>query len=182
MDSNEAGVRWADIPGYEGLYKVSDGGDVYSLPRMIIRKAFGSKFINGRYLAKSVCGKGYRYVSLNKDGRRKNHYVHRLVAESFIDNPNKYPQVNHINGDKDDNRVSNLEWVTCAENIQHSFDIGLRLNYQKRLRKLSNEEVVAIRNAREVERKTIESIAKRYGVSNATIIHIVRKETYKEVN
>ena len=66
---------------------------------------------------------GYRMVSAYT---REPQYVHRLVAETWIDNPNDYPQVNHINGDKDDNRVENLEWVTRSENIRHSYRTGLK--------------------------------------------------------
>ena len=68
----------------------------------------------------------YRRVTLSKNGKTKRVSVHRLVAMHYIPNPSQSPQVNHINGDKHDNRVENLEWATCKENTGHAFDSGLR--------------------------------------------------------
>ena len=68
---------------------------------------------------------GYMFVIIFYNGTRKNSYVHRLVAEKYIPNPENKKQVNHINGDKFDNRVCNLEWVTCKENISHAWESGL---------------------------------------------------------
>jgi len=67
---------------------------------------------------------GYQYVTLCKNGKRKNHFIHRLVAQTFISNPQNKEQVNHIDGDKANNRRDNLEWVTPSENIKHAREIG----------------------------------------------------------
>lgn len=96
---------WKDIPGYEGLYKVSTHGNVYSVRK---RKCF-SMSDNSRY----------RNVLLSKDGKTKGFGVHRLVALTFIPNPENKPQVNHINCNRHDNRVENLEWATWDENLLH---------------------------------------------------------------
>ncbi len=69
---------------------------------------------------------GYCLVNLTKDRSSKTKYVHRLVAEAFLDNPNNLPQVNHIDGNKDNNHFSNLEWCTALHNNQHALDLGLR--------------------------------------------------------
>jgi hypothetical protein len=101
-----------DIKGYEGLYAVTTCGKVWSYRR-------------NRFMKGSVNHYGYLYSPLYKDGKAKNHYIHRLVAEAYIDNPEVKPQVNHINGIKIDNCIGNLEWNTVSENIKHAYDKGL---------------------------------------------------------
>ena len=99
---------WKPIAGYEELYEVSDLGRVRSLGNDGTRVLKGSKLKNG-----------YLNVCLSKNGNKKTYSIHRLVALTFIPNPNDLPQVNHINEDKTDNRVVNLEWVSAKENCNH---------------------------------------------------------------
>jgi len=99
----------ADIVGYEGRYRVTDGGEVLSAHS------------GWKARAPVIYAGGYRRVNLSLSGRARLHLVHRLVAEAFIPNPDGKPQVNHLNGDKSDNRASNLEWATCSENHKHKF-------------------------------------------------------------
>lgn len=106
---------WKDIVGYEGIYQVSNYGNVKSLDRIDCR---GHK-IGGRIISHSKDGGGYHNVKLAKNGNVKTCHVHRLVAEAFIDNPDDKPTVNHINENKDDNTVNNLEWMTYKENAHH---------------------------------------------------------------
>ena len=109
---------WKDIPDYEGLYQISNLGNVKSL-------SFGN--LNSEKLLKSSpTNCGYYKVQLYKNHHAKMHYVHRLVASSFIPNPNNKPQINHIDGDKSNNRALNLEWVSAKENTKHATNIGLR--------------------------------------------------------
>ncbi|AGW43601.1 HNH endonuclease [Burkholderia phage JG068] len=70
-------------------------------------------------------GGEYRRLQLCRDGRKVNHYVHRLIAEAFIPNPSGLPEVNHIDGDKTNNRKGNLEWVSPSDNKYHAVDTGL---------------------------------------------------------
>lgn len=112
---------WKDIYGYEGLYQVSNLGRVKSL----------AKYDRiGRYRTECIKsqvdnGNGYLVVNLKIDGIQKMSTVHRLVAESFIPNPNNKRCINHIDGNKKNNNVNNLEWVTHSENMIHAVKHGL---------------------------------------------------------
>lgn len=114
---------WKDIEGYEGLYMISSYGQVKSLDRFAIRKDGRKNHYPESVRYGHADQKGYLHVTLCKNGVQKTHLVHRLVAETFIPNPGNLPQVNHINEVKSDNRVENLEWVTCRENVNHGTGI-----------------------------------------------------------
>lgn len=109
---------WKPVIGFEGLYEVSNFGNVRSLER-------NGTIKGGRMMAKVLDNYGYYMCKLRNKNIIKMPKIHRLVAQSFIPNPDNKPQVNHINGDKLDNRVENLEWVTSRENIMHAVDNGL---------------------------------------------------------
>ena len=108
---------WKDIEGYEGLYQVSNLGRVKSLDRTIAHKRFGQCKRKGVIL-KQVERRGYLWVDLT--GKNKAVSVHRLVAEAFIPKLKGKNQVNHIDENRSNNRVDNLEWVTPYENMHHS--------------------------------------------------------------
>ena len=110
---------WKDIPNYEGLYQVSNLGRVKSL---------GNKSNHNKSIIMKLTytKKGYLQVRFCKNYKKTTHRVHRLVAETFIDNPNNYKEVNHINGNKSDNRVCNLEFCNASMNSQHAWDNNLR--------------------------------------------------------
>ena len=101
---------WKDIDGYEGLYQVSNLGNVKSLNYLHTGKEM---------ILNPGLSKGYLKITLCKDGKHKKYYVHRLVAEAFIPNPNGYQYVNHKNEDKQANFVENLEWVSHSLNINY---------------------------------------------------------------
>lgn len=120
-------MRWKQIEGYEGLYDVSDSGIIKSLGRITINgKHLINKTING-----GCYPNGYKFVCLRKNENNKNHMIHRLVAKAFIPNPNNLPCVNHKDGNKQNNNVSNLEWCTCSENLKHALRTGLVENQCK---------------------------------------------------
>lgn len=111
---------WKDVEGYEGLYQVSNLGRVKSLA-----KWYGFSYRDEKIVSQVRNRQGYVILTLRKTGSKRQVFMHRLVATAFLDNPIGYPQVNHINGDKTDNRVDNLEWCTAKHNIHHAFEIGL---------------------------------------------------------
>ena len=100
-----------DIEGYEGLYQVSNYGSVKSLGNSKTRKEKVLKPFNTT--------KGYLQVELSKQGKRKNYYIHRLVAQAFLQNPNNLPEINHKDEDKTNNHVTNLEWCDRKYNINY---------------------------------------------------------------
>jgi len=112
---------WKPVKNYEGLYEVSDDGRVRSTKRR------GSA---GREL-KPFNLKGYRRVSLSFKSKPIDYMVHRLVANAFIGNPDNLPHVNHIDGDKSNNIVSNLEWCSHLQNMHHAWRTGLMSNVGK---------------------------------------------------
>ena len=109
--------KWKPVVGYEELYEVSSLGRIRSLSRSIQGNK-GEYVIPSRILKGHYCY-GYRYVELRKGGEHKAYRVHRLVAEAFLPNPNKYPIINHKNEIRDDNRVDNLEWCTHKYNSNY---------------------------------------------------------------
>ncbi|WP_405320527.1 NUMOD4 motif-containing HNH endonuclease, partial [Frisingicoccus sp.] len=123
---------WKDIAGYEGLYQISNLGRVKSIERWQYNpvckdsKQYHPEKIKIPSERKRKNAKqGYLALQLYKDNKGKNCYIHRLVAEAFIPNPDNKETVNHINGDKHDNRVENLEWSTYRENNVHAYKTGL---------------------------------------------------------
>ena len=121
---------WKDIEGYEGLYQVSNLGNVRSLDR--IKKQFNHNGIatiryKGKLLKKRIQkGTGYNTITLyDNNSNPKIKSVHRLVAETFIPHPNNYPVINHKDGNKLNNEVDNLEWCTISYNVKHAYKIGL---------------------------------------------------------
>lgn len=118
---------WKDIFGYEGYYQISNLGRVKSHGRYV-KGAYGKYWKEGRILKHGKTTNGYDFVYLSVNNNKKNVMVHRIVAETFIPNPEKKETVNHINGNKKDNRVSNLEWNTYKENNHHAIKTGLVKN------------------------------------------------------
>ncbi|KKN42124.1 hypothetical protein LCGC14_0716280 [marine sediment metagenome] len=120
---------WKDIKGYEGLYQVSDLGEIKSLDRVIYSKFRSIQTFKGRILRKLIHNNGYVSIMLSKKGITKRFIIHRIVAKSFILNLQNKKEVNHKNLIKGDNRAENLEWVTPKENMKHA-DKNIDL-YQK---------------------------------------------------
>jgi hypothetical protein len=112
---------WADVKGYEGLYQISNLGAVKSLSRVVNQGKYGNtRVIPETLLRPTDNGNGYLIVGLRKDSGRKNFYIHRLVAEHFIEKVDGAMYVNHKDYDTQNNTADNLEWCTQRQNILYS--------------------------------------------------------------
>lgn len=153
ITSDFPGEVWKDIPGYEGLYKVSDLGSILNLH-------------TNKFLKKRLSTNGYYVVDLRKNHRSRVFRVHRLVALSFIPFVDGKPFVNHVDGNKLNNNVSNLEWCTQSENVYHAYNTGLN----KRKLDINESEILEL-----YKTCSATEIAKRKNVSVTAIISRLNK-------
>jgi len=174
---------WKDIEGYEGYYQVSNMGRVRSVDRVVENNKGGYCQLKGRLLKFHTTKKGYHRVNLNKNGKIKYFLVHRLVTQAFISNPESKPQVNHIDGVKTNNNVSNLEWCTPSENIKHSFESGLNNNKGERHHKskLNRDDVITIKLLYSKGKHTLKDIGNMFNVHNSTISEIINGVSWKHI-
>lgn len=153
--------KWKDIDGYEGYYQVSNFGEVRTVGHKYQRKGFHKiKLHNNR--------NGYWLADLHKNNLYKSKAIHRLVAKAFLPNPNNFPEVNHIDGNKANNCVDNLEWVSKSQNKWHACNVlGQRTN---RIKDFSTGIVFPSQK----------SAALYYGVSESLIRSIVKKQIFSK--
>ena len=154
-------MEWKSVVGYEGIYEVSDNGDVRVLDREYVDDIGRHTIKRGHLLNPRKTLLGYKRVTLCKDKHPKSYAVHRLVAQAFIPNPNNYPCVNHKDEDKLNNKVSNLEWCTSEYNANYGTR-NERMKETLRSRERNCKAIIAIRvddggteyyrSAREAER------------------------------
>ena len=177
--------NWKDVVGYEGYYKVSDKGRVMTVAREFI-KSNGRKCIVKEQILSQGVVRGYKCVDLKVSGNRKTMRVHRLVAMAFIGEPNK-EMVNHKDGNKTNNILSNLEWATRSENELHAYNTGLKKSTDlhksrtsesnKARRALSDETIRYIRSSELSQYK----LADELGISRASVGLIRQRKRYIDV-
>lgn len=166
--------EWKDIKGYEGIYQISNYGRIKSFIFWNGKKYKKRKKCKILKLSKQVITnskKSYsRYkIELTLNKKRKSYKIHRLIAESFISNPQNKPQINHIDGNPLNNIVSNLEWCTCQENIQHSYKYlrvpYIKYNEQKILNMFYNNiKPCEILKENSISRTVYDKILKKYNI------------------
>lgn len=145
---------------------------------IISRKSGKSKVLSSRKNKR-----GYMIISLMPEKKVITRRVHRLIAQTFINNPKNLPQVNHKNGIKHDNRIENLEWVTSSENIKHAYDNGLKISRKGETvntSRLTINDVLKIRDLLK-EGLSMARIGKTYGVCPSAIFDIKHRITWKHV-
>ena len=158
------GEVWKDIEGYEGVYQVSSKGQVRSVDRDITQQKDGTVFtrrMKGRVLKTQLINSGYELVNLSKGNIRDARTVHRLVARAFIPMEEDRKDVNHKDGVKTNNCVSNLEWVTRSENIQHAHDFIPRKSNGKKVMCVETGDVF----------RTVEEASRNMNLNRAAISH-----------
>ena len=158
--------EWKDIKGYEGVYQVSNFGRVRSLDRYCISNTnnqfatyTSKRLLKGKILKAYDNGNGYLMISLLKNMKRKVYYVHRLVGEYFLSQKEE-EEINHIDGNKYNNDVRNLEWCSRSENLLHAYKTGLKPNTtlkqqnaaRNNLKKMTLEQRIS------AQKKAVESI------------------------
>lgn len=163
-----------ELKGFEGLYWIYPNGDI------LTKSQYGVK---GReaILKPSTDKKGYQRVGLMKNGKLTTRKVHRLVAQTFIPNPNNLPQVNHINSIKNDNRVVNLEWCNGKYNTKHAIENGNFYFNCGHNKKLTSEQVKEIRSQYVPNVVTRKMLSEIYNVSIWVIKDVLSHRTYSYI-
>lgn len=180
--------EWKDCPEYEQVYQVSNLGRVKSKPVFVENDSlFGDE---GGYVKhikiknQTINRYGYMTTKLCFKGKCRRLTIHRLVAKAFIPNPNKYSQVNHIDGNKKNNSVTNLEWVSAAQNTKHAWDTGLitseHMKGSKHHNSKVNEDIV--KDIRSNKTLTKKELAEKYDISISTVADILRRKTWTHID
>lgn len=162
---------WRDIPTYEGIYQVSNLGNVRSLPRFDEDKNGKIYQRKGVIMTPTKTTTGYLKVELVKDGIRKSKKIHRLVASAFLINTFNKPYINHKDGNPLNNVVDNLEWCTQEENMKHARHTGLTFYTQD---SINHEELI-----KDYLCNSINFVCDKYDISKTVVYDILKKHDIK---
>lgn len=166
-----------EIPEYEGLYTITRRGVITALPKPKHNNAISLL----RVLKHQKDNNGYPTVRLYKNSVGKTYRLHSLLASLFIPNPDKLPCVNHIDGDKGNFSLGNLEWISFADNAKHAYQTGLKTNRgeNQSRSKLTDAQVKEIRGLYPAIQQ--KDIAKMFNMSTSAIGAIIRKENWSHI-
>lgn len=170
---------WKDIKEYEGYYQVSNLGRIKSLSRIVDNHSGFKKKLKEKILNPSISKTGYLVVSFKKNNKRKTFKVHRLIAFAFIPEVCGKTFVNHKNGIKTDNSISNLEWCTIKENNDHAVKSNLRkdIGVNNNNSKLKEKDVIFIRTSSLM----LKELSLIFGICESTVSKVRRLKTYKNI-
>lgn len=173
--------KWISINGFDGFYSISNKGRIKSLDRTITDKIGRKYIVKGRIMRPCISFKQeYPMISFYKNNKGETHYIHRLMGQYFIPNPNNYSQINHKNGNKKDFRLCNLEWVTRSENNNHAYSSGLKRSGQNHpFSKLTNKKVLLIRRLK--PNMSYSKICKKFDICIGTAQRIVKRKAWKHI-
>lgn len=171
------GEVWKDIDGYVGYYQVSSHGRVRSLPRTV-----NGRFYKGRVRSTKLNNKKqYPKISLYVNGVSTYYKVHQLVARSFIPNPENKREVNHIDGNKLNNHIDNLEWVTSKENKEHNKKLGITRIGSRHQNSIINEEIALEIKKMLHQGVKQKDIAKLFGIGESIVSEVKLEKTWVHV-
>jgi len=167
---NEIWKRIKYFPEYE----VSNFGRV---------KSFKRDIINGKIRKFYIDIYGYKTITLIKNSKLKTFTIHRLVIQAFKSNPENKSQINHIDGNKLNNKIENLEWCTCSENLKHAYKLGLKSNKGEKASgaKLTEGQVLEIRELYKTRKYTYNSLGEIYKISYQSISDIIKRRTWTHI-
>jgi hypothetical protein len=174
---NKTTEIWKPVVGYEGLYEVSDWGNVRKLPVLRNENAQPKRWSpypsdKPRLLALTLDSHGYHQVALRKDGKGRRHLLHRLVLIAFSGPPPFVgAQVNHRNGNKLDNRFLNLEWMTVQQNVRHALSLLDGARHARKTSVEEQEEIAAL--AASCTRK---ELAEAYGLHRRSVSRVIASQ------
>ena len=173
---------WKNIKGYKNFYQISNFGKVKSLKRQRTGKNGSKVSVKKRILKSGKSKSGYLQVVLCKKGICKNFSIHRLIAIAFINNPTNHPEINHIDGNKTNNKIENLEWCTRSYNCLHSYKLNLVKIIKGENHKNSKLNEIQVKIIRSLKDDlTQKEIAKYFNISQTNIKDILNRRTWKHI-
>lgn len=177
-------IIWKPVRGYENYYEISNCGEIRTIERYV-------ELPTHKYLKKQKTltqfddGRGYKHVKLyDGKGNPKSFTVHKIVAITFINNPNNYVEINHLDHNKHNNHVNNLEWTTRSENIKHSYLMRDSKTYKgsgNKNSKLTEIQVLELRKEYKSGKFTYKQLSQKYSVGITLIGYIINNKIWKHV-